>query len=275
MEGNCNPVYYISWEGTTDQGPYLLELSDPDSTASKAQRSVLSNIMPLMSVVANADPLYDGTVALLPFTSAVSLPSILPSNHRQLSESHLAEQSCSLGLRNSILSAGESAIGECESMKLKPQNLRLRTFYNQSSAARNEGGIDESLVSALGSISMKSDRSKALMMSHKQKSKRILQHCSSWTQLDDIRANRGIIHGQGIANLLLQDNTLLSFLICYFALSNNHLDAHWGTDSHANTENKHCDESADNTLQPNIILVVPTPRLFHCRQCCSLPAKRR
>lgn len=49
---------------------------------------------------------------------------------------------------------------------------------------------------------MKSDRSKALIMSHEQKSKRILQHCSSWTQLDDTKANRGIIHGQGIANLL-------------------------------------------------------------------------
>lgn len=64
-------------------------------------------------------------------------------------------------------------------------------------AAINEGGIDNALVNALGSISTKPDRSKALAMSHEQKSKRILQHCSSWTQLDDTRANRGIIHGQG------------------------------------------------------------------------------
>jgi len=78
-----------------------------------------------------------------------------------------------------------------------------------------EGGIDDVILTALQSISSPStqpeknmdnatiqrerpNRSKMLTMSHAEKSRRLLRHCSSWTQLDDKRANRGIVTGQVI-----------------------------------------------------------------------------
>lgn len=172
-----NVLYYISWEGTTDQGPYILELHDVNSADPGTQphrHNIVSTITPIMKYVTNADKASRSAIlandqspsASLPFTSAYSLPSFLPTQERGSSPD--GAKHCSSGLRNSILSA-----------------------------ARNEGGIDDALVNALGSISMKPNRSKALIMSHEQKSKRILQHCSSWTQLDDAKANRGVIHGQG------------------------------------------------------------------------------
>jgi len=78
-------------------------------------------------------------------------------------------------------------------------------------AALIEGGVDEIIINALDSISSinhkspnqvsgigsRSNRTKNLSMSHQEKSKRLLRQCSSWTQLDDTKANRGIFHGQG------------------------------------------------------------------------------
>jgi hypothetical protein len=116
----------------------------------------------------------------LPFTSTYSLPSFLQTEQGgNFSEDYFSKLSCSETLRESIIST-----------------------------AKNEGGIDDVLVSALGSISSLEERAKpyrsnALVMSHEQKSKRLLQHCSSWTQLDDTRANRGIVHGQGNMILLI------------------------------------------------------------------------
>lgn len=96
----------------------MLKLSDPDSTVeisatSKARRSVLSNAVPIMSVVSNSESVSDGPfsesaskIASLRFASVYSLPYFLSTDQQQRSEAS-AEQSCSLGLRNSILSAGE------------------------------------------------------------------------------------------------------------------------------------------------------------------------
>ena len=73
-------------------------------------------------------------------------------------------------------------------------------------AAEIEGGLDDIIINALDSISTphtgsmsggRVNRSKSLAMSHQEKSKRLLRQCTSWTQLDDTKANRGIVHGQG------------------------------------------------------------------------------
>ena len=82
-------------------------------------------------------------------------------------------------------------------------------------AADIEGGIDDIIVNALDSISPpqhqspearakssltasgRSSRTKMLMMSHQEKSRRLLRQCSSWTQLDDTKANH--CSGQVIA----------------------------------------------------------------------------
>ena len=154
----------------------MLELNCLDSTTVPGKyglnRCVISSIMPIRTSVDQ-----ESTASHLPlpkaplsFTSTFSLSSFLQVEEKNSQEDKLSlsRTSCSSGLRNSI--------------KL---------------TAMNEGGIDDVLVSALGSISMKPDRSKALFMSHEQKSKRILQHCSSWTQLDDARINHGLIRGQG------------------------------------------------------------------------------
>ena len=172
FEKKRDAVYYISWEGTNDAGPYLLELSDTNSMTTGCNiLPQISTIVPIMSFVTNAEsssqnPALPGNqshIATLPFTSAYSMPSFLSTDQ----ETKQVRRPCTSGLHDSILST-----------------------------ARTEGGIDDVLVSALGSISVK-DRSNALAMTHEQKSKRILQHCSSWTQLDDTRYNRGLVHGQG------------------------------------------------------------------------------
>lgn len=129
-------------------------------------RSVISCAMPV--ILGSTDVFSQSRNASPPFASSFSLPTFLPPDQLESSPDNYLAKSCSLGLRDSIISA-----------------------------ARNEGGINNVIISAVGSISMKQNRSKALAMSHEQKSKRILQHCSSWTQLDDTKANRGLVHGQG------------------------------------------------------------------------------
>jgi hypothetical protein len=193
IQGNTKTLYYISWDGSTDiQGPYTVKLTGIDSTDNQAKSkkqspcTVISCVMPLMSLIARTESVSRSSkstdsqifTAALPFTSTYSLPSFLqPEQEGKFPEDYFSKLPCSDTLRESIIST-----------------------------ARSEGGIDDVLVSALGSISnnyslledrTKPHRSHALVMSHEQKSKRLLQHCSSWTQLDDTRANRGIVHGQG------------------------------------------------------------------------------
>ena len=75
-----------------------------------------------------------------------------------------------------------------------------------------EGGLDDIIVNALDSICVtqsqspesraksmtggRANLSKSLAMTHREKSKRLLRQCSSWTQLDDSETN-GLLRGQG------------------------------------------------------------------------------
>ena len=159
----------------------MLELNGLDYTTTRGNHllngCVISSIIPIRSSVdqENITSHIPLPKAPLPFTSTFNLSSFLQAEEKNSQEEKLARTSCSSGLRDSIILT-----------------------------ARNEGGIDDVLVSALGSISMKPERSKALFMSHEQKSKRILQHCSSWTQLDDTRVNHGLIHGKGKKHIFFQ-----------------------------------------------------------------------
>eukprot|EP00804_Cyclotella_cryptica_P015537 CCRYP_003558-RD/>CCRYP_003558-RD protein AED:0.28 eAED:0.29 QI:3004/0.8/0.66/1/0.4/0.33/6/0/964 len=193
IQGNIETIYYISWDGSTaSHGPYLLKLTGIDSRDNQAKSTIISCVMPLMTFVTRSESLSRFATGVesqkrtssLPFTSSYSLPTFLQTEQggNYFPEDYFSKLSCSEILRESIIST-----------------------------ARNEGGIDNVLVSALGSISnnyrsledrAKPYRSNALVMSHEQKSKRLLQHCSSWTQLDDTLANRGIVHGQVVSMII-------------------------------------------------------------------------
>ena len=85
----------------------------------------------------------------------------------------------------------------------RPISITLKESIQM--AADIEGGIDDIIVNALDSISPpqhqsearaksltasgRSSRAKMLTMSHQEKSRRLLRQCSSWTQLDDTKAN--------------------------------------------------------------------------------------
>lgn len=192
FENSTNSLFYVSWEGTTDEGPYVLELGDlnsnltEDNDRKQCQHCSISSVIPIMTIVNDAENgsiLPDHQMKTSPFTSGYNLlPFSAPDQGENFLEDELTKRSCSLWLRESIISA-----------------------------AREERGMDEVLISVLDSISIKPDRSKPVVMSHEQKSKCILQHCSSWMQLDDTRANRGIVHGQGKENLFMHQSLIPAY----------------------------------------------------------------
>jgi len=186
--------HFICWDGATDdtQGPYILPFND---LLMNEKRCLSSVVTPLMSYVKYAEKVAESShfkaVADQPNTSTKSsfrLPSFLQQNEAE----------------GDFSSAGFTMPKRSLSSTLK-ESIKL--------AAIIEGGVDEILINALDSISSlkhkspkssgiggsRSNRTKSLAMSHQEKSKRLLRQCSSWTQLDDTKANRGIVHGQGKA----------------------------------------------------------------------------
>lgn len=186
--------YFISWDGSTDdsQGPFILPLASALPRGNCQAKSLHSAVMPLMSYVRYAEKMtesfhHSSAFAKPPSATTFGLPSFLRQDESEGGFSSgfcPPQRSFSITLRESIKVASEI-----------------------------EGGIDDILINALDSISTpyhqspearaktlsggRSSRSKSLVMSHQEKSKRILRQCSSWTQLDDTKANRGNVHGQG------------------------------------------------------------------------------
>ena len=176
------------------QGPFILSLQQ-EFPAEKHQSICLSSeVLPLISYIKYAEKLTEinhhyGEAAPLPSTQQYALPAFL----RQ-------DDTVEAGDFSSDFSRPQRSM----SIALK-ESIKM--------AADIEGGLDEIIVNALDSISphqrhspetrvklmsgARPNRTKSLMMSHKEKSRRLLRQCSSWTQLDDKKANRGIIHGQG------------------------------------------------------------------------------
>jgi hypothetical protein len=148
--------YFVCWDGSTEtDGPFVLQFE-----RTKAMSCLVSGVTPLVGRCAQTQS-YDGAATFL------HKPPIPPSFHLQERDDLLSKLACSLTIR--------------ESIKL---------------TAAFEGGIDDVLVTALDSISnetaRRSSRSKKLMLSHKEKSSRLLRHCSSWTQLQ----SRSTAYGQ-------------------------------------------------------------------------------
>ena len=206
IQGTGQDSCFICWDGATDDnvGPFILPLQHNfQSGEIGAKKCLPSAVMPLMSYVKYAEKLTEGfqqnavaTMSSSTKTSATS--SYLPSFLRQDGAD-----------RGSSFPSGNFSPKRSFSITLK-ESIKM--------AANLEGGIDDIIVNALDSISTpnhtspeirsgkssmagagggRAGRSKAMMMSHQEKSKRILRQCSSWTQLDDTKTNRGIVHGQG------------------------------------------------------------------------------
>jgi hypothetical protein len=94
-----------------------------------------------------------------------------------------------------------------------PSSLSIALKESIEMAADIDGGIDEIIVNALDSISSpqqhspqrlakstdgsRSIHNKNSVLSHQEKSLRLLRRCPTWTQLDDTQSNHRIVHGQG------------------------------------------------------------------------------
>ena len=57
--------------------------------------------------------------------------------------------------------------------------------------------LSGSHTTAVGGKDPQVDRRRAMVFSHHQRSERLLQHCSSWTQLQDTLDDRVILEQQG------------------------------------------------------------------------------
>eukprot|EP00984_Skeletonema_dohrnii_P023217 scaffold12289_cov125-Skeletonema_dohrnii-CCMP3373.AAC.1 len=149
--------YFVCWDGSTEtDGPFVLQFERITAIPCLA-----SGVIPLIGRSSQIQS-YDGAATF--FTKPPSTPSLFRLEER---DDLLPNLSCSLTIK--------------ESIKL---------------TAASEGGIDDVIVRALNSISnepeRRSSRSKKLILSHKEKSSRLLRHCSSWTQLQ----SRSTAYGQ-------------------------------------------------------------------------------
>ncbi len=195
IQGLGKGSYFICWDGATDdmQGPFILPLQQK-LPAEKHQASCLNSaVTPLISYIKYAEKLteinHHGAATPLPSTQPYALPAFL--------------------CQDDTVEAGDFSSGF--SRPQRSMSIALKESIKMT--ADIEGGLDEIIVNALDSISPQHqsspetrvklmggggpNRTKSLMMSHQEKSRRLLRQCSSWTQLDDKKANRGIVHGQG------------------------------------------------------------------------------
>ena len=162
--------YFVCWDGSTEaDGPFVLQFE-----RIKSNTCLVSGVMPLIDRSAQSN-CYEEQATVF------NKPPTPPSFRLEENDDFLPKLACSLTIK--------------ESIKL---------------TAAIEGGIDDILVRALGSISNESERrssrSKKLMLSHNEKSRRLLRHCSSWTQLQ----NRGTAYGQVLFAFVRSDTQLQS-----------------------------------------------------------------
>ena len=185
--------HFICWDGATDdtQGPYILPFNDSLVIEKQCLSSVVT---PLMSYVKYAE-------------------KVSESSHSKLNIDHQTKKTTKSSFRLPSFLQQNEADGDFPSTGFTMPKRSLSSTLKESIkvAAIIEGGVDEIIINALDSISSlkhkspkssgiggsRSNRTKNLAMSHQEKSKRLLRQCSSWTQLDDTKANRGIVHGQG------------------------------------------------------------------------------
>lgn len=180
--------FFICWEGATDDsnGPFILQLQSEQ----KDSFCLASGVMPFTGYIKCTEKL-------------------TPSSHRTVDTKVHSSQTYSL---KSFLPQDDTGDGFHTGYSTK-RSFSIILKESIKMTADIEGGLDDIIVSALDSISTphhqspearaksmiaggRSSRSKMLTMSHREKSKRLLRQCTSWTQLDDSKANNGVVHGQ-------------------------------------------------------------------------------
>lgn len=183
-------AYYICWDGATENTqPFTLPFR---SKMLPPSQSLVSGVMPLMSQIKYAESSiiqHGDKEKPPPAATASSYYSALPTFLHQDTTAGYSPRSRSLEESIKMTSEMEGAVlddiiihalDSISSPRLQPQE------------SRSMG------MSGSGGSRGKNIRSKRLLtMSHREKSRRLLRQCSSWTQLDDTRANYGAVHGQG------------------------------------------------------------------------------
>ena len=180
-QGLIRTSYFICWDGASDdsQGPYILPLRLggllKDGMDSKC---LTSAVIPLMSNIKYAQRLMDDT------NTEVAQED---TNSIQFVDMNNLKSDYQTGLRRDM--------SFCTTIK---EAIDI--------SADIEGGIDDIIVRALDSLFLPnqpaspdryvkstdgghSNRKKISMLSHKEKSLRLLQRCPKWTQLDDAATN--------------------------------------------------------------------------------------
>jgi hypothetical protein len=192
-QGSDRILFFICWDGATDsRGPYILPLRHYLPNDDEAYtKSVASAVTPLMSYVKHAATLTEVTHHESAAPSSSLKSYILPSMFQQ---------------------------DDVEGREFPLGYTHKKTFSNAlkesiKMVADIEGGIDEIIVNALHSISLpqqhlqqrlgqtmnesRSNRMKGSVLSHQEKSWRLMRRCPTWNQLDDTQSNHRILHGQG------------------------------------------------------------------------------
>ncbi|KAL9187597.1 hypothetical protein ACHAXT_005975 [Thalassiosira profunda] len=182
--------HFVCWDGATDDshGPFILPLHQ-GTPATGRSFCLASGVLPL-TTSAEVVP----TAAGRRNDAASDLPA---SNLFDPNASFLRQDGAAEGGFPGFQPKRSFSIALKESIKM---------------AAETEGRLDDIILNALDSISAPQNpspksratvirdrpRPKSLAMSHREKSRRILRQCSSWTQLDDSKSTHGIVQGQVI-----------------------------------------------------------------------------
>ena len=183
--------FFICWDGATDtRGPYILPLRYCLSNNETNTKSVMSAVTPLMSYVEHTEKL----------TGVTHHESVAPSS------------SLKSYILPSMFQQDDAEGGEFSSGYMHKKSFSNVLEESIKMTANIDGGIDETIVNALHSISLpqqpsqqrlkamnksRSDRMKSSGLSHQEKSWRLLRRCPTWNQLDDTQSNHRIVHGQG------------------------------------------------------------------------------
>ena len=185
--GAFHKAHFICWDGATDdaQGPFILPFQNTSLNEVASVLCLSSSVSPLMSHVKYAEKISESS-----------------SHQKKVTNAAIRPHSFQSFIHQNDLDGGIASPG---------------TSFSPNSAidmaAKIKGGLDDIIVNALNSISSSPHKSpeasaksmsgigrgskRSVLISHQEKSKRLLRQCSSWTQLDDTKANRGIVHGQG------------------------------------------------------------------------------
>ncbi|KAL7553160.1 hypothetical protein ACHAWF_016409 [Thalassiosira exigua] len=211
VQGTGQKAFFICWDGATDdsQGPFILTLQ---CAVNEMSFSLSSGVMPLMSVVKlaekNSGSFHRTAVSKFPSSTASSMLPFLQQDDLDggFPTGYAPKRSFSITLKESIKMAADIE-GRLDDIILNALDS-ISTPYQQSPESRGKSMIG----------GPRSNRRKAL--SHKEKSKRLLRQCSSWTQLDDSKANYAIIHGQVIVATLRVGTHLKSLSLRTNVISN-------------------------------------------------------